>query len=63
MEAVKVERGIFIDMGCKGITHIPAGYFIPLQSSTADTSKAYQHDLEQFMARWFPSMQSGESSR
>lgn len=60
MQAIKVEKGIFIDMSCKGITCIPAGYFIPLHSTTAASAHAYEQDLNRFLTQWFPRAQSGE---
>lgn len=49
-DVIKVERGIYIDMGCSGVFTIGSGYFIP---DTVGTEE-FQADLKDFLEKHLP---------
>ncbi len=53
MNAMKVNRGIFIDNECSGIWQIADGFIIPANGPTHDTNEEYHQDLAIFLKKWF----------
>lgn len=53
MGPVKVNRGIFIDMECSGITPVPEGVFIPTEGVSNLTEEEFQRELQEFLDKWF----------
>lgn len=55
----KVNRGIYIDMGCNGIHQVDEWIFIPTGYGSAESNKKFQEELNVFLEKWFTPCECG----
>ena len=60
---IRVNRGIYIDMGCNGILQVDEGVFIPTGYGSAESNKKFQEELNVFLEKWFTPCETGGRSK